>query len=144
MKKQLFRLIYSSIRKTNCDESEIQKILDSCNKNNPGKDITGVLLHSEKKFIQYLEGDSKEILKLYDEIKLDNRHKSVVMLSYGPIESRSFPGWHMGYKNVSLEKLEFQTNIGSEDKKVYKSMIEGNKLDGDRGATILKKFFEAA
>jgi len=39
-----------------CDDSEIDKILDSAKRNNPGLDITGVLLYTEKKFIQYLEG----------------------------------------------------------------------------------------
>ena len=144
MNKPLFRLIYSSLRKENCDASEIEKILSACKKNNPGKDITGVLLHSDKKFIQYLEGDSKEILELYDLIKEDDRHKSVVMLSYGPIKSRNFPSWHMGYKNVSLDKLNFQTDIDREDKEVFVSMIEGKKQNDDRGITVLKKFFESA
>ncbi|MBL6448167.1 BLUF domain-containing protein [Fulvivirga sp. 29W222] len=143
MDKQLFRLIYSSLRKENCDASEIDNILNACKKNNPGKDITGILLHSDKKFIQYLEGDSKEILGLYDHIKKDDRHKSVVMLSYGPIKQRNFPSWHMGYKNISLDKLAFQTSIDPADKEVFISMIEGKKQDDDRGIAVLKKFFES-
>lgn len=143
MSTPLFRLIYSSIRKDNCDDSEINKILASCNKNNPGLDITGILLHSDKKFIQYLEGDSKEILRLYDHIKTDPRHKSVVMLSGGPIKERLFPSWHMGYKNISMKKLEFNTDITRDDKEVFMSMIEGKKQEEDRGIAVLKKFFEA-
>ncbi len=136
----LYKLIYSSIREPKCTDAEIEKILVSCKKNNPPKDITGVLIHSKNSFIQYLEGDSKEILSLYDEIKTDDRHRNVIMLAYSPIGERIFPSWHMGYKNV--DRIEFQTSITAEDEEVFKSMIEGNKLEGDIGISVLKKFFQ--
>ncbi len=59
----LYQLVYTSVRKPGCDDYEIKKILESCKRNNPSKDITGVLLHSENHFIQYLEG-SKDIINL--------------------------------------------------------------------------------
>ena len=76
----LSQLIYTSIRTSECTDSEIDKILDSCKRNNFGIDITGVLLYSDKIFIQYLEGNSKLILELYDKIKLDKRHKNAMLM----------------------------------------------------------------
>ena len=73
----LSQLVYVSIRKPQCTEEEIQKILDACKRNNQGKDITGVLLYSGTHFVQYLEGDFKKINELYDNIKSDVRHKNV-------------------------------------------------------------------
>ena len=139
---QLYKLIYSSLREPKCTDAEIEKILVSCKKNNPEKNITGILMHSDNSFIQYLEGAPKEILGLYDLIKLDGRHRNVVMLSYTPIRERTFPSWHMGYKNVG--KLEFQTDISADDKKLFESMIAGNELEGDLSVSVLKKFFEKA
>ena len=139
---QLYKLIYSSLREPKCTDAEIENILEACKKNNPEKNITGVLMHSENSFIQYIEGAPREILGLYDLIKQDDRHKNVVMLSYTPIRERTFPSWHMGYKNVG--KLEFQTDISTDDKKVFESMIAGNELESDLSVAVLKKFFENA
>ncbi|MFK7797596.1 MAG: BLUF domain-containing protein [Aureispira sp.] len=47
-------LIYSSHRKANCTEEEIDHILQTCKKNNPEKNLTGILLHSKNYFLQYV------------------------------------------------------------------------------------------
>jgi hypothetical protein len=60
----LSHLIYVSNRAQNCTQSEIEKILESCKKNNVQYDITGVLLYSDTKFVQYIEGQYKEIMGL--------------------------------------------------------------------------------
>lgn len=136
-----YQLVYKSTRKPNCDETEIQNILDSCKRNNPSKDITGVLLHSENHFIQYLEG-SKEIINLYDLIKEDTRHKNAVLLSYGPLKERVFPAWHMGYKDLTQDKLEFLTEGNRGDKLVFESIIKGEKQTDTSAVNLLVKFFK--
>lgn len=137
----LYQLVYTSTRKSHCDDTEIQKILDSCKRNNPSKDITGVLLHSDDHFIQYLEG-SKDIIKLYDLIKDDPRHSRAVLLSYGPLKERVFPAWHMGYKNVPKDKIDFLTDGNPEDKKIFESIIKGEKQSETSATNLLVKFFK--
>lgn len=138
----LYQLVYSSVRLPKCTDEEIQKILKSCEKNNPSKDISGVLLHSDNYFIQYLEG-SKDIIQLYDLIKTDPRHNRVVLLSYGPIEKRIFPGWHMGYKNMSAKNIDFLTDINAADKDTFKSLIKGEKQTDNNAVSLLVKFFQS-
>ncbi len=138
----LYQLVYTSIRNTSCTDYEIQSILSSCEKNNPSKNITGILLHSENRFIQYLEGD-KDIIQLYDLIKTDTRHKHAVLLSYGPLKERVFPAWHMGYKNLSKEKIDFLTKANENDKQVFESIIKGDKQSGVSAINLLVKFFQA-
>ncbi len=140
----LHRLIYTSFRKPSCDESEIKKILASCEKNNPEHGLTGVLLHSENRFIQYIEGEPEKLLALYDTIKEDDRHTAVNQRSFAPIEKRLFPSWHMGYKNVSDDKLGFHTAISTDNKEIFEKMIMGKDQYTDRGLTVLKLFFEMA
>src|SRR5690606_26764232 len=125
----LYQLVYTSTRTEKCNDEEIQNILASCKRNNPGQNITGVLLHSDDRFIQYLEG-SKDIIKLYDLIKEDARHKSVVLLSYGQLKSRVFPSWHMGYKNVKKTDIDFLTEANPNDKSVFNSIVRGEEIDG--------------
>jgi hypothetical protein len=140
--KNLHRLIYTSSRKATCDDGEIEKILNSCNKNNSSKDITGVLLHSEKRFLQYLEGDKSEIMQLFDTIKLDERHGGVNLRYFSPINERLFPSWHMGYKDVNKKNTHFQTNIKAEDKEIFRSLIEDKQQSETEGIRVLKLFFE--
>lgn len=137
----LYQLVYTSTRKQSCDETEIRKILDSCKRNNPSKDITGVLLHSDDHFIQYLEG-SKDIIQLYDLIKEDPRHSRAVLLSYGPLKERIFPAWHMGYKNVPKDKIDFLTDGNTKDKMAFESIIKGEKQSDTTATNLLVKFFK--
>jgi hypothetical protein len=130
-----------STRKANCSSQEIENILASCKKNNPSMHATGVLLYSKDKFIQYLEGDSKELLSLYDKIKQDTRHEKVMMVSYGPIKEKSFPSWHMATKQISQNEIEFRTDISGEDKKIFKHLLKGNEQNGSKVLDLLKKFF---
>ncbi|EMR02047.1 BLUF domain-containing protein [Cesiribacter andamanensis] len=140
----LYQLVYSSTRNQQCTESEIQNILAACQKNNPPLDITGVLLHSENNFIQYLEGD-KDIIKLYDLIKNDSRHRNVVLLSYGPLRERVFPAWHMGYKNLPKDRVDFLTDSNEEEKKLFNAIIKGEQVqDGMAATRLLVKFFNKA
>lgn len=143
--KQLYRLVYTSARNAKCTDEEILKILDACKRNNPGKDITGVLLHSDKRFIQYLEGDKDEIKALYEKIAQDPRHGGVTERNYEPIAKRVFPDWHMGYKDVSSNSTNFHTDLTDEHKSIFKQIIEGGYTDfNDQGMTVLKMFFKTA
>lgn len=137
----LSQLVYVSNRRSTCTSEEIEKILASCKKNNPPLNITGVLLYSDTKFIQLVEGDAKVITTLYDKIKLDSRHNSPLMLSYGPIKERSFPSWHMGSKKLAANDVDFKTDISAEDKAVFNNLLNGVEADGQRILNILKKFF---
>ena len=103
--------------------------------------ITGVLLYSDKKFIQLVEGESKVITELYDKNKLDPRHSDTRMISFSPIKEKSFPSWHMGSKKLNDEKIDFKTDITREDENVFNNILNGKEENGDRVLNILKKFF---
>ncbi len=137
----LSQLVYVSNRKPTCTQSEIDNILASCKKNNPSLNITGVLLYSDSKFIQLVEGDAKVIMSLYDKIKLDTRHSNPMMISYGPIKEKSFPSWHMGTKKILGNEVEFKTDITVEDKTVFNSILSGKEENGQKVLSLLKKFF---
>lgn len=136
----LAQLVYVSSRKDKCTDQEIEKILEACKKNNPKLDITGVLLYSDEKFIQYLEGDSKEILALYDKIKEDDRHERSMVISYAPIQEKSFPSWHMANKKVEND-INYRTDISPSDKKVFNALLTGKEQEGPQVLNLLKKFF---
>jgi hypothetical protein len=137
----LAQLVYVSSRKSTCSDQEIEKILSACQKNNPHVEATGVLLYSKDKFIQYLEGDSKQLLALFDKIKQDPRHEQVRMISYGPIQEKAFPSWHMATKQLSQSDLTYKTDISLQDKKIFHQMLKGDQQEGSKVLSLLKRFF---
>ncbi|HEY0653335.1 MAG TPA: BLUF domain-containing protein [Chryseosolibacter sp.] len=138
----LSHLIYISSRTPQCTEAEIEKILVACQKNNPALGVTGVLLYSPTTFVQYIEGDYKNLSALYDKIKLDNRHKSTMMISSAPIKERSFPSWHMGTKKLDLQSVDFRTQITEKERTILNEVLEGKKQDSQRAIELIKKFFK--
>ncbi|PKP08705.1 MAG: bluf domain protein [Bacteroidetes bacterium HGW-Bacteroidetes-4] len=137
----LSQLVYISVRSAECTDQEIEKILESSIRNNGKIDITGVLLYSDQKFLQVLEGKYKQIIELYDKIKEDKRHKNVVMLSLGSIKERNFPSWQMGSKKISLNDVDFNTRMTDEDKLEFKSILSGKKEQSQKVIDVIKKFF---
>lgn len=137
----LSHLVYVSNRTPKCTEEEVKKILAACKKNNAGIDITGVLLYSPTHFVQYLEGDYKEIMGLYDRIKKDDRHKNATLITSSPIASRTFPSWQMGAKKLD-ESIDFKTDMSSEDRTLFAGILEGKAQEGNRAMTLMKKFFK--
>ena len=137
----LSQLVYVSNRKQNCSAEEIEKILESCKKNNPPLDITGVLLYSDTKFIQLVEGQAKVIMSLYEKIKKDPRHSNPIMIAYSPINEKSFPSWHMAKRDISRSDLEFKTDISGEDRRTFNAILNGKEEAGHKVLNLLKKFF---
>lgn len=137
-------LIYSSHRKANCTEEEIEKILASCKENNPTNNLTGILLHSKNYFLQYLEGDKDDLTKLYDNIKKDSRHEKVVTLKKGEIETRNFPNWHMGYKDINTNEVVLKSQVSEEELTVFDALLKGDNLErsGKDPLSTLMKFYK--
>lgn len=142
--ENLYRLIYTSSRRPKCDEAEINNILNSCLENNPHKNISGILLHSEKRFVQYLEGDKDKIMELFEHIKKDTRHGGVNLRDYSPITEKKFPSWNMGYKDIKKNTSDFNTNINTEDRVIFEKLIQDKEDFNEKGIRILKLFFEMA
>lgn len=141
--RDLYRIVYTSYRKACCDDDEIKKILNACQRNNPARNITGVLLHAESRFIQYIEGSRSELLKLYELIKQDDRHTNISQRDFTEIESRVFPSWQMGYLDLSSD-IKFNTDISASDMGYFNALIKGDLDFSNDGMRILRLFFKTA
>jgi hypothetical protein len=79
----------------------IQEIMQQSHVHNPHNGITGILCHSDKLYMQVLEGGRDAINALYAKILRDPRHTDVVLLHYEEICERRYAGWTMGQANLS-------------------------------------------
>lgn len=56
-------------------------------------------------FIQILEGEKPKVIEMYERIIADSRHHSKIIIEQGESDSRQFPDWSMGFKNVDAQRL---------------------------------------
>lgn len=99
-------MIYVSSATKPMNAPALESLLSWSREKNTEKGLTGMLIYrystdaNKGYFIQMLEGEEHEVRALYDKIKRDKRHHTVLPLGEGKIEERMFSEWAMGFKNV--------------------------------------------
>ncbi|WP_052184136.1 BLUF domain-containing protein [Psychroserpens sp. Hel_I_66] len=91
----VYEVTYRSISNGELSQKEIEALLEKARVMNKEYDITGSLLYHKNVFFQMIEGSKDHILKLYDNIKNDDRHFDVKTLWQGVKKSRNFDKWNM-------------------------------------------------
>jgi hypothetical protein len=98
--EQGIRLLYYS--KANIPGSaderaeEYSRILASARRNNALVDISGALMVSGNRFAQVLEGPLDAVMRTFEKIKRDERHRYVTILKMSKMDQRMFGSWAMG------------------------------------------------
>ena len=135
----LHQIIYVSNRY--CENNEIENLLNKAQTYNRSNNITGLLLYTDTKFIQTLEGKKEDITTLYSKIEKDIRHKSSVIIVNDVIRERSFPSWQMASKKIGSTKIEYLSNISSSEIETFENVLNGKKENGYLVLEIMKRFF---
>lgn len=92
----LFRLIYFS-KAESVSRDDIESILASARTKNESARITGMLVYSDGKFTQLLEGPRSAVTETFLRIMNDPRHCEIELLLAGRINARIFQDWSMRY-----------------------------------------------
>jgi hypothetical protein len=138
---QLYRMVYTSARYEFSDEASVQQILESSRRNNPAIRVTGILVHTEDRFIQILEGTLPNITALYDKISKDKRHGGSMIRYCEPTNERLFGDWHMEEKAAGKNQVNFKSDVSVEQMKVYQSFLDGDMSTyKDAGMRVFKTF----
>lgn len=99
-------IIYVSQAKRPMDAAALESLLSLSREWNASQGLTGMLIYRYSSdgdngyFIQMLEGGERDVRSLYERIRRDKRHHTVLTLGEGEIEARMFNEWAMGFKNV--------------------------------------------
>ncbi len=101
----MYFLIYSSYAVPGFKEDELKSMLVQARERNKEHLVTGLLLYFDRKFLQLIEGEKQTIKLLYNNIKNDVRHSSIVLLKEGDIDVPFFANWSMGYRSVQSHEL---------------------------------------
>ncbi|MEM1195054.1 MAG: BLUF domain-containing protein [Pseudomonadota bacterium] len=74
---------------------EVDSILAASQRNNPARNVTGLLLYNGRNFLQLLEGEESELVSLMMRISHDPRHTGISMIDRKLVEERVCPNWAM-------------------------------------------------
>lgn len=147
----MYYLVYSSESKKDMSKDELFVILEKSRQKNKMMDISGFLLcinedyHPEiinGRFLQVLEGEKKDVIKLYESISMDKRHKNVKVLSEGVLLKRMFNNWSMGYRDLDI--LKFRNKL-DEFQLSENEIMNSNGNEQDNSQAILdfiKNFYK--
>lgn len=91
----MYRLIYKSTCSKEIDWPLVEGILHESEKNNQEKEISGVLLATNKHFLQVIEGKYEAVNDLFMHIVKDKRHTNLKLISFHVVDSVIFSGWGM-------------------------------------------------
>ena len=89
------RLLYSSVAADGTDTQEVFRIIETSQRNNPRREVTGFLIHDDDRFLQLIEGPPLGVEGLLADIERDPRHHSVRVISRCSAGVRWFPDWEM-------------------------------------------------
>jgi hypothetical protein len=105
LEQSTYHVLYHSRATTAPTEANLQALLERSRSYNAHQQITGLLLCSDGRFVQLVEGPEAAVRALYARIQADPRHTQVVTLSEGPGPQRWFANWHMAFGHVDASDL---------------------------------------
>ena len=94
-------IIYTS-RPLDSDNSDIENILISSERNNPKSEVTGLLIFGSKLYLQFLEGPENSVDVTFNRIKSDKRHNEIRILKESKSDRRLFASWTMRPQDLKL------------------------------------------
>jgi hypothetical protein len=130
-------IAYVSIAVRLLDGNQLLELLNTSRERNRRDDITGLLLYSNGRFIQCIEGPEAALRNLYGDISVDSRHKNVTLLVDESISGRDFGSWTMGY--VPLDGKAFDSLLAS---KWPLKEAGGFPASGSKGKQLLQIVWE--
>ena len=99
------RLIYRSLADNNYLQlSQIGSLANQAARNNRRLGLCGILVHSNGRFLQLIEGTSKFVNETFCKIVKDPRHYQIELISFENIVQPEFNDWSM--KLLDIEDIE--------------------------------------
>lgn len=102
---RLVQLTYASTLSPGVDVSELARIKESSERNNPKNGISGTLVFGNDFFLQHLEGGREAVNQLFNKISRDPRHSHILLLDYSELAERDFDQWAMRVLLLTQEKI---------------------------------------
>ena len=107
------RLVYISTA-GGLPADEVDRLIESAQRNNAEREITGFLLYNGRNFLQLIEGPKAALMSLMATLARDPRHSGMLTLIDEPIEDRSCPSWSMHRMYLPFDVAQRRSTINAE------------------------------
>lgn len=135
--ENLHTLAYVSSARGVMTEAGLQHLLRNARANNEREGVTGLLLHADGNFMQYIEGPPDALQRVYAIIQADRKHTGLMEIFSAEASTRSFSGWTMAY--LPAHKTEIlrlsSANWATQDS-------AGSRPARSRGLSLLMDFWD--
>lgn len=101
----LRQILYFSHQVDTIAPDDLVDIYSVAREQNELFDISGVLLHADPYFIQFIEGPVDPIGQLITNIRADARNINVTTMLDQVGSERVFPDWTMGFRSISFRDV---------------------------------------
>ena len=92
----LYNVVYCSRASADVDDAAVARIIETSQRRNRERSITGLLVFGSGIFFQWLEGPRDAVTQLMATLRVDPRHQDVVALSETEeMRERMFSDWDM-------------------------------------------------
>jgi hypothetical protein len=108
--ERIHHLLYFSSATHDFGTDELHSLLSVARRKNREKGVTGMLLYRGRTFLQMLEGAPPAVLGIYQRIQADPRHEGLRIVSEGPLQTRLFPTWSMGFLDADPAGIQAGRN----------------------------------
>lgn len=134
----MFRLkpwLYVSTSRIDPDDIafQVNRIVSVSRSRNAERSVTGALIHSGTRFLQYIEGPPAAVPEIKNSILGDERHENIVTVPVRERYERIFEGWSLAYGG---ESRFIETVI---EKALAQELSESGH-NGVQAIRLLKKF----
>jgi len=96
----LISTVYVSSAVAPFSSVDLIELLRSAREKNVRAGLTGMLLYHDGNFIQMLEGPAESVDSLIQKLRLDSRHKDLLVLLRKTLDVRIFGEWQMAFRNT--------------------------------------------
>jgi len=108
---RMISYVSTSVIEEEARRSELEKIVDTAERNNSTTGITGVLFSEGDRFFQTIEGEEGALRDLYHSIENDPRHQRLNKLLDEPIAERAFADWSLDTFYIDAPELMNSANL---------------------------------
>lgn len=85
--------------------ADLAAMLRECQMRNINRNLTGLLLRVDDRFLQYIEGPESAVLHLWSNLLSDGRHVNLECHYREPIHRRLFMHWSMAFSDLTSPTL---------------------------------------
>ncbi|WP_207100710.1 BLUF domain-containing protein [Paracoccus shandongensis] len=97
--------LYRSLAQPGLADDQLERIIDRSRQRNRSNGLTGCLHYENGVFFQWLEGPWRQVFRLLDALRDDDRHMDMTILDQGSLDRRLFPDWKMRFSDRRAASL---------------------------------------